>query len=205
MTFQATFNTYVFRAWLSDKVGISGLHLPDGVIGANFSVSSCVGDTLLLLLLLWGDDNVDTAFPCESTVRMELSVVAVARGAPQKFKSNLLPVKRTSRSRRASRSLSKCNCKKMEKNIHLDESQTNQSQWQLIKIQQKKVMRFLCVKHLKFSLNETKFRLHLRFHTQTAFAILLSSQSFSLSTSSSSSFKQFDINKFISIQFNCNL
>lgn len=87
-------------------------HLPAGVMGVNFSLSSCVGDTLLLLLLLCGDDNVDTAFPCESIVRTdELSVVAEARGAPQKFKSNLLPVKRTSRSRRASRSLSKCNCK----------------------------------------------------------------------------------------------
>lgn len=85
-------------------------HLPFGVIGENFSLSSCVGETLLLLLLLCGDDNADTALPCESMVRMdELSCVAVARGAPQKFKSNLLPVKRTSRSRRASRSLSKCN------------------------------------------------------------------------------------------------
>lgn len=163
-TFQAIFNTYVFHAWLSDNVRISGLHLPDGVIGANFSLSSCVGDTLLLLLLLWGDDNVDTAFPCESTVRMELSVVAVARGAPQKFKSNLLPVKRTSRSRRASRSLSKCNCKKWEK-IHSDNHK---------RINQKKKLCIVCAKHLNFSLNETKFRLHLRFHTQTAFALLLS-------------------------------
>lgn len=91
-----------------DKVVIV-VHLPDGVIGVNFSLSSCVGDTLLLLLLLCGDDSADTAFPCESIVRTEASVAAVARGAPQKFKSNLLPVKRTSRSRRASRSLSKCN------------------------------------------------------------------------------------------------
>lgn len=72
--------------------------LPDGVSGVNLSVSSCVGDTLLLLLLLCGDDNVETALPCESIVRIEFNAVGDARDrhdAPQKFKSNLLPAGRT--------------------------------------------------------------------------------------------------------------
>lgn len=90
-------------------------NLPDDDIGVNLSVSSCVGDTLLLLLVLCGDDNVDTALLCESIARIDVIVVPWPRVVPpQKFKSNLLPVKRTSRSRsqrRASRSLSKCNCK----------------------------------------------------------------------------------------------
>lgn len=118
ISLQAIF-VYTFSTANSSKNrNISSYYLPFGVIGVNFSLSSCVGDTLLLLLLLCGDDKADTAFPCESIVRTdEFSVVAVARGAPQKFKSNLLPVKRTSRSRRASRSLSKCNCKeKKQKN-----------------------------------------------------------------------------------------
>lgn len=118
ISLQAIFVYTFSTANLSKNKNISSdYYLPFGVIGVNFSLSSCVGDTLLLLLLLCGDDKADTAFPCESIVRTdEFSVVAVARGAPQKFKSNLLPVKRTSRSRRASRSLSKCNCKEKEKN-----------------------------------------------------------------------------------------
>lgn len=116
ISLQAIFVYTFSTANLSKNRNISSdYYLPFGVIGVNFSLSSCVGDTLLLLLLLCGDDKADTAFPCESIVRTdEFSVVAVARGAPQKFKSNLLPVKRTSRSRRASRSLSKCNCKEKE-------------------------------------------------------------------------------------------
>lgn len=82
--------------------------------GVYFSDSSCVGDTLLLLLLLCGDDTVDTALPCESMLRIEPMAVGDARVrhvAPQKFKSSLLPAGRNSRSRSqrlASRSLSKC-------------------------------------------------------------------------------------------------
>lgn len=73
--------------------------LPAGVIDVNFSASSCVGDALLLLAVLCGV-NGGNELPCESMLaRTVVGAVAVTR-VPQKLKSNLLPDKRASRSRR---------------------------------------------------------------------------------------------------------
>lgn len=82
----------------------------------NFSASSCIGDALLLLLLLCGV-NGGNELPCESIVRTVFGIWVETRGPPQKFKSNLLPDKRVSRSRRHF-SLSICTCNKMEKIVN---------------------------------------------------------------------------------------
>lgn len=92
--------------------------LPVGVIDVNFSASSCVGDTLLLLPVLCGV-NGGNELPCESMVaRTAVDAVAATR-VPQKLKSNLLPDKRASRSRRHF-SLSMCTCEgKKTRNVFI--------------------------------------------------------------------------------------
>lgn len=72
---------------------------PAGVIDVNFSASSCVGDALLLLAVLCGV-NGGNELPCESMLARTVVGAVVVTRVPQKLKSNLLPDKRASRSRR---------------------------------------------------------------------------------------------------------